>query len=55
MSVRARSGHLLHREATVHDTDMQLHGLGQTNGEPERKHAGEAAGDPTTAHGSNIR
>jgi hypothetical protein len=28
-------------EATVHGTGVQLDRLGQTNGEPERQHAGE--------------
>jgi hypothetical protein len=42
-------------EATVHGARMQLHRLGHTYGEPGRKHTGETARDPVTAHGSNIR
>jgi len=42
-------------EAAMHGTSMQLHRLGETNGEPEREHAGETAGYPIAMHESNIR
>lgn len=34
---------LRHREAAMHGAGVQLHRLGQTNGEPERKHGCETA------------
>lgn len=49
------SRRLHNREAAVHRTGVQLRRLGQTNGEPEREHAGETARDPIAVHGSNIR
>ena len=53
--VPVRPGGLANGEATVHGTGMQLRRLGQTNGEPQREHAGETSRDPVTTHGSNIR
>jgi len=40
VAVRGDRGHI-DGEATVHGTCVQLDRLGQTNGEPEREHAGE--------------
>jgi hypothetical protein len=38
----------------VHRTGVQLHWLGQTNGEPQPEHTGETTGDPVSVHASNI-
>ena len=42
-------------QATMHCAGVQLCRLGQTYGEPGRKHTGENARDQVTAHGENIR
>jgi hypothetical protein len=52
--VRATRGSLRDGEATVHRARVQLCRLGQTYGEPGRKHTGQKAGHPITTHGSNI-
>jgi hypothetical protein len=41
MAVRASSADFLNRKAAVHRTGVKLHRLCQTNGKPQRKHAGE--------------
>jgi len=50
-----RIGGLLDCETAMHRTGVQLHRLGQTDGKPERQHAGETTGDKSSAHESNIR
>ena len=42
-------------QTTVHRARMQLHWLGQTYGEPGRKHTGENTRDQIAMHESNIR
>ena len=54
VAVRRGDTYLFDGEAAVHRTGVKLHRLGQTNGEPQREHAGETTGDPMSAHESNI-
>jgi hypothetical protein len=45
---------LLDSETAVHLTGLQLHWLDHTDGEPDRKHAGESFNDGIAPHESNI-
>jgi hypothetical protein len=45
---------LLDSEAAMHFAGVQLPRLDHTDGEPDRKHAGESFNDPISTHASNI-
>jgi len=42
------------RQAPVHDARVELHRLGQTNGEPDGQDAGETAEEQSATHATNI-
>jgi hypothetical protein len=52
--IRAGTSSLLDSETAVHLAGPQLHWLDHTDGEPDRKHAGESFNDGIAAHESNL-